>query len=66
MIDGCAVGPALSLFRTGHSDTVPWYNAALRSYEIGSRLTASEVKVDCGKDTNWLLWGSDQRQKFNQ
>jgi len=33
---------------------------------MGASLTASEVKVDCGKNTNWLLFGSDQGRKFKQ
>jgi len=42
------------------------YKTALRSYETGPSLTTSEVKVDCGKNTNWLLFGSDQGRKFKQ
>ena len=38
----------------------------LSSYEMDSGLTASDVKVDWGKDSNWLLFGSDQPQKFSQ
>ena len=66
MIDGGAVDPRSRYSVPGTATQFRGYNAALRSYEIGSRLTASEVKVDCGKDTNWLLLGSDQRQKFSQ
>jgi hypothetical protein len=57
---------ALSLCRIGTATQRCGYNAALRSYEMVSRLTASEVKVDCGKDTNWLLFRSAQLQRFSQ
>jgi len=33
---------------------------------MGPGLTASEAKVDCGKNTNWLLFGSDQLMKLRQ
>jgi len=32
---------------------------ALHTYEIGSTLAASEVKLVCGNDTNWLLFHAD-------
>ena len=41
-------------------------NTTQCGYEMGSRLTASEVKVDCGKDTNWLLFRSAQLERFSQ
>jgi hypothetical protein len=49
----------LSLFRIGIATYLLGYKTALRSYEMGPSLTASEVKVDCGKNTNWLLFSSD-------
>ena len=30
-----------------------------RTYEIGSTLAASDVKLVCGNDTNWLLFDAD-------
>jgi hypothetical protein len=36
------------------------------TYEIGSRLVATEVKLACGNDTNWLLFGADYVPKLWQ
>jgi hypothetical protein len=33
---------------------------------MGSKLAASEVKVACGKDTNWLLFGADYVLKLRR
>jgi hypothetical protein len=41
MIDGGAVGPRSRYSVPGTATQFRGYNAALRSYEIGSRLTAS-------------------------
>jgi hypothetical protein len=38
----------------------------VRVYELGSRLAASEVKVACGKGTNWLLFGADYVPKLRR
>jgi len=65
-INAGVVGPRSRYSVWGTATQFRGYNAARRSYETGSRLTANEVKVDCGKDTNWLLLGSEQRQKFSQ
>jgi hypothetical protein len=35
-------------------------------YESGSKLAASEVKVACGKGTNWLLFGADYVLKLRR
>jgi hypothetical protein len=37
---------------------------ALRTYEIGSTLAASDAKLVCGNDTNWLLFGADYVPKL--
>jgi hypothetical protein len=37
-----------------------------RSYEMGPWTHRELGKVDWGKDSNWLLFGSDQLQKFSQ
>jgi hypothetical protein len=66
MIEGAVVGPRSRYSVSGTATQFRGYNTARHSYEIGSRLTATEVKVDCGKDTNWLLLDSDRRQKFSQ
>jgi hypothetical protein len=34
-------------------------SACVRTYKAGSEPAASEVKVVCGKGTNWLLFGAD-------
>ena len=39
---------------------------ALRTYEIGSTPVASEAKLACGNDTNWLLFGADYVPKLWQ
>jgi hypothetical protein len=40
--------------------------ATVRIYEPGSKLVASEVKVACGKGTNWLLFGADYVSKLRR
>ena len=39
---------------------------ALRTYEIGSTLAPSEVKLVCGNDTNWLWFDADYVPKLGQ
>jgi hypothetical protein len=56
----------LSPFLIGIATYCLGYKTALRSYEMGPSFTASELKVDCGKNTNWLLFGSDQLRRFRQ
>jgi hypothetical protein len=34
--------------------------------ELGSKLAASDVKVACGNDTNWLLFGADYVPKLQR
>ena len=64
--DEGVVGPRSRYSVWGTATQFRGYNAARRSYETGSRLTANEVKVDCGKDTNWLLFRSAQLERFSQ
>jgi len=48
--------PAL-IMPIGTATQLHGYNAPLCSYKNAPGLTISEVKVDCGKNANWLLFG---------
>jgi hypothetical protein len=38
----------------------------VRTYEIGSTLASSDVKLVCGNDTNWLLFGAGYVPKLRR